>query len=150
MIFSLSVLLFSNENCKKDTGCNDKTIDSERGQILAYAAANSIIATAHSTGVYYQVTNPGSGATPTPYSQVSVRYTGKLLNGTVFDSQTGTPVSLTLGNAITGWQIGLQLIQKGGTIKLIIPSSLAYGCQGSGPIPGNSILYFDVELVDVH
>jgi len=49
---------------------------------------------------------------------------------------------------IAGWQIGLPLIHKGGEIKLIVPSSLAYGC-GNGPLPANSILYFDIHLVDV-
>ncbi|MGB3162737.1 MAG: FKBP-type peptidyl-prolyl cis-trans isomerase [Chitinophagaceae bacterium] len=54
-----------------------------------------------------------------------------------------------MGGTIPGFQIGLQLIQKGGVIKMIIPSSLAYGCSGQGTIAGNSILFFEVELVDV-
>ena len=72
-----------------------------------------------------------------------------LLDGTVFDSHPTTPISSLLSDMIQGFQIGLPLIQKGGTIKLIIPSSLAYGCNGIGAVPGNSILYFDVELTDV-
>ena len=62
--------------------------------------------------------------------------------------QTPTQTGWTLGSLIPGWQIGLPLIQKGGEIKLIVPSSLAYGC-GSGPLPPNSVLYFDIHLVDV-
>jgi FKBP-type peptidyl-prolyl cis-trans isomerase FkpA len=50
---------------------------------------------------------------------------------------------------IQGFQTGLKLIQKGGRIKLIVPSALAYGCKGYGSVPGNSILYFEVELIDV-
>lgn len=141
--------MFGGASCIKDNGCQNKTVQSESAAIAAYATANSITGTTHSSGLYYQVTAPGSGATPTLSSQVSVRYTGKLLDGTVFDSQTGTPVTFGLSGTIPGFQIGLQQIQKGGTIKMIIPSSLAYGCSGSGSIPGNAILYFEVQLVDV-
>jgi len=142
-------IMFGGASCIKDTGCQNKTVASEAATISAYAATNSITGTTHSSGVYYQVTVPGSGPTPTPYSQVSIRYTGKLLDGTVFDSQTGTPVTFALANTVPGFQIGLQLVQKGGTIKFIIPSSLAYGCSGSGTIPKNAILFFEVQLVDV-
>ena len=149
LILLVSSLLFSGIGCIKNDECQDKTVESEQATILAYASANSIIGTAHSSGIYYQVISPGSGPTPSLTSQVSVRYTGKLLDGTVFDSQTGTPVSFQLGGTIPGWQIGLQLIQKGGVIKLIIPSSLAYRCSGYAGIPGNAILFFEVQLVDV-
>jgi FKBP-type peptidyl-prolyl cis-trans isomerase FkpA len=149
LILSVSGLLFSGIGCIKNGDCQDKTIQSEQAAILAYASANSIAGTAHSSGIYYQIISTGSGPTPSLTSQVSVRYTGKLLDGTVFDSQTGTPVSFQLGATIPGWQIALQQIQKGGQIKVIIPSALAYKCGGYGSIPGNSILYFDIQLVDV-
>ncbi len=148
-ILAVYFLLFNGTGCIKDNSCQNKTVQSEAAEILAYAAANGIAGTTHGSGVYYQVTVAGSGVTPTLSSQVSVRYTGKLLDGTTFDSQTGTPVTFPLGNTIQGFQIGLQLIQKGATIKMLIPSSLAYGCSGSGTIPGNAILFFEVQLVDV-
>lgn len=148
-IVSLFSIMLSGTGCIKDNSCQNKTVQSEQAAITTYASANGITGIAHSSGIYYQVTNPGSGPTPSVSSQVSVRYTGKLLNGNVFDSQTGTPVTFGLGGTIPGFQIGLQLIQKGGTIKMIIPSSLAYGCTGSGAITGNSILFFEVQLVDV-
>jgi FKBP-type peptidyl-prolyl cis-trans isomerase len=149
VILSVSMLLFGSTSCLKDNSCQDKTVQSEQAAITAYATANGITGISHSSGVYYQVTNPGSGVTPSVTNQVSVRYTGKLLDGTVFDSQTGTPVSFGLGGTIPGFQIALQLVQKGGTIKFIIPSSLAYGCAGTNGIPGGSILFFEVQLVDV-
>lgn len=151
LVLSLVFLLFAGIGCIKDTGCQNKSIDSERAAIQAYASANSITATAHSSGLYYQVTSPGSGVTPNSNSKVFVTYTGKFLDGTQFDAGT-TPVTgggWALSSLISGWQIGLTLIQKGGSIKLIVPSSLAYGCQGAGTIPGNSILFFDVTLNDV-
>lgn len=114
----------------------------------SFATANSLSVTKHSSGMYYQIVNAGSGATPTLASSVSVKYTGKLLSGSVFESRT-TPVTLPLSQTIAGWQLGIPLIQKGGIIKLIIPSSLAYGCNAVGVIPSNSILFFEIELVDV-
>ncbi len=143
-----SVLIVSG-GCLKDTSCMPKTVASEDAEMQSYAASNGMSVTRHSSGMYYEIINPGSGPVPNFNSILSVRYTGKLMNGTIFDSRTTTPVTLQLGNVIAGWQVGLPLIQKGGVIKLIIPSSLAYGCQPAGAVPGNSILYFEIELVDV-
>ncbi len=141
--------IFAGDSCVKDAVCSDVTVQSEQAEIVNYAAANGISATAHSSGLYYQVTNPGSGPSPTSGSKVFIKYTGKLLNGTIFETQTAAPVSYGLNGMILGFQYGLPLIQKGGTIKLIVPSSLGYGCNGFGAVPGNSILYFEVELTDV-
>ena len=122
--------------------------EAEEPQIIAYATRDSIHANKHSSGIYYEIIDPGSGLTPTPNSNLSVTYTGKLLNGTKFDEQTN-PVDFNLSNVIEGWQLGLPLIKKGGRIKLIIPSAYAYGCNGKGSIPPNSALFFDVNLIDV-
>jgi FKBP-type peptidyl-prolyl cis-trans isomerase FkpA len=147
LLLILIIIVF-NACSVKEAACEDRTVQSEQATIVNYAAANGISATAHSTGLHYQIMNPGSGPTPTTSSRVFVKYTGKRLDGTIFDQQT-TPVSYGLGGLILGWQIGLPLIQKGGIIKLIVPSSLAYGCRGFGLVPGNSVLYFEIELTDV-
>lgn len=132
-----------------DNGCKPMKPEAEEGQMQAYAAANGITAVKHNTGLYYQVVNQGSGPTPNINSKVYVTYTGKRLDDTVFDQAT-TPIPFILGGLIQGWQVGLQLIQKGGSIRLIVPSSMAYGCVGSSPtIAPNSVLYFDIQLVDV-
>jgi len=133
---------------KKEMGCTPVSPESEESQIKAYATANNIQATRHTSGMYYQIIDSGAGATPVNNSTVTATYTGKLLNGTTFDSGTG---SFPLYRVIEGWQIGIPLIKKGGKIKLIIPSSYAYGCNGSpqGGIPSNAVLYFDINLVDV-
>ncbi len=117
--------------------------------MLNFASTNGITTTEHSSGMLYEIVSAGSGQTPTLSSNVSVRYTGKLMNGTVFESRTGTPISFNLGGVIPGWQLGLPLIQEAGLIRLIIPSSLAYGCVGNEVIPANSVLYYEVQLVDV-
>jgi FKBP-type peptidyl-prolyl cis-trans isomerase FkpA len=151
IFFALSVFvtLFASDGCIRDSVCKDKTVQSDQAAIVGYAATQGISATAHSSGLYYQVITPGSGPAPVAGSQISIKYTGKLLDGTIFDDQTAGPVVYALNGMIQGFQIGLKLIQKGGKIKLIVPSALAYGCNGFGSVPGNSILYFEVELIDV-
>ena len=132
------------------SACTPKSASSEEPNITAFASSKGISATKDASGLYYQIMSAGSGATPTSTSKVFVNYTGKFLTGQVFDQQTNSSqTGWVLGQLIQGWIIGLQLIQKGGDIKLIVPSSLAYGCQGSGPIPPNTVLYFDVQLVEV-
>ncbi len=144
-----SLLFIGFAGCmKNDQGCASIKPQDEEPQILAYASANGITATKHSSGLYYQIIEGGTGAWATVNSQVTVSYTGKLLNGNTFDQNSS--YSTALNKLIEGWQIGIPLIKKGGRIKLIIPSSLAYGCNGSGAsIPANSVLYFDVSLIDV-
>ena len=147
----LSILVISGLSCiKGDENCAPKTIASETAQMQAYASAQGMTASTHSSGIVYQVLNSGAGVTASPTSKIFIRYTGKTLNGNVFDSQTDhTRTGWTLGGLIQGFQIGIPLIQEGGSIKMIIPSSLAYGCQSLMNIPSNSILYFEIELVDV-
>lgn len=104
--------------------------------------------------LYYVIHEPGSGPQPRLGQQVSVHYTGKLFNGTVFDSSVdrGEPITFPLGQrrVIKGWDIGIGLLHEGAKATFIIPSPLAYGERGSPPrIPTNSPLVFDVELVKV-
>jgi FKBP-type peptidyl-prolyl cis-trans isomerase len=94
----------------------------------------------------------GTGETAMNGDTVSVNYTGKLANGTVFDTSVGkTPIQFVLGTGrvIPGWDQGLLGMKVGGKRQLIIPPSLAYGPNDYGPIPGNSTLTFEVELVGV-
>lgn len=103
------------------------------------------------SGLCYEVIEPGSGAYPSPEDVVVVHYTGKLLDGTVFDSSVprGEPTSFQLNQVIPGWTQGLQKISAGGTIKLYIPADLAYGDDGRPGIPPASTLVFDIELLEV-
>lgn len=118
--------------------------------IVKFIADNNIAAIKHAKGIYYQILNPGSGSTTYSAStQVTVKYAGRLLNGTVFDQTTTQPITFPLGNVIVGWQIGVPLIKKGGKIRLLIPSGYGYGRDGAGRIPPNAVLDFDIELVDV-
>ncbi len=93
----------------------------------------------------------GTGAAAQTGDILTVNYTGKLANGTVFDTSVGkTPFQFTLGgNVIPGWNQGLVGMKVGGKRILIVPPSLAYGSSDYGPIPGNSTLTFEVELLNV-
>ena len=120
--------------------------------IQAYLKANpSITATKHSSGLYYQIITQGTGVNPTASSTVTVNYTGKLLDGTTFDSSAGRgSFETVLTQVIAGWTYGIPLVKAGGRILLIIPSGLAYGNAGAGSaIPPNTVLTFTVDLLTV-
>lgn len=123
----------------------------EKPALDKYIADNKITVKPTASGLYYIETKKGSGANPKATDIVKVHYTGKLLDGTVFDSsvERGEPIEFPLNQVIMGWTEGLQLMKKGGKAKLIIPSELAYGAQGAGQtIAPYSPLVFEVELLD--
>jgi FKBP-type peptidyl-prolyl cis-trans isomerase FkpA len=102
------------------------------------------------SGLYYRDIEPGSGPAIAPGQQVSVFYTGWLANGRQFDSNAGgSPFSFRLGaqEVIEGWDQGVAGMRVGGKRQLIIPPALGYGPAGSGPIPPNAILVFNVEVI---
>ena len=144
---------------KKDEACNYTETNitasaAESADIQTYLTNNGITgAIKHTSGFYYKITQTGTGsAIVNLCSVVSVKYTGRLTNGTYFDPTTPGTVSsaaFRLGDVIPGWQKGLPLISSGGKITLYIPPSLGYGSAPNGPIPANSILIFDIELVGV-
>jgi len=135
---------------KKDKGCTPQDASVEQPAMIAFCTSNGIAYTQHSSGILYQITNPGTGVTPTTSSRIYITYTGKLMDGSTFETQTNPGLTgWYLNSLIEGWKIGIPLIKKGGTIKLIIPSYLAYSCNGNNGIPGNSPLYFEVNLIDV-
>ena len=118
----------------------------------AYLSENGINAEKTETGLVYVCTKPGKGSKPTVNQNVKVHYTGKLLDGTVFDSsvERGEPFEFTLGahQVIPGWDEGIALMSKGEKGVLYIPYNLAYGERQAGPIPPYSNLIFEVELLD--
>ncbi len=96
----------------------------------------------------------GTGATAKAGDTISVLYTGKFEDGTVFDASSkhgGQPIQFTLGagQVIKGWDMGFDGMKVGGKRNLVIPSDLGYGANDYGPIPGGSTLIFDIELVGI-
>lgn len=104
------------------------------------------------SGLQYLVLKEGNGVKPGPNDAVTVHYTGRLIDGTVFDSsvERGEPATFAVGQVIPGWVEGLQLMSEGAAWRLFIPSNLAYGPHGTGPIQPNSTLIFDVQLIKVN
>ena len=105
------------------------------------------------SGLQYVVEKEGDGAQPSASDEVTVHYTGKLLNGTVFDSSVnrGEPATFPLNRVIPGWTEGVQLMREGAKYTFFIPSDLAYGAGGvPNVIPPHSALIFEVELIKVN
>lgn len=155
LAFCTVALLFT--SCLKSSNSNsctytESTFVAPAGEIAAvqgYCSSNHPSAIQHSSGLFYEITSPGTGTvTPGVCSTVTVKYSGYLTNGTKFDENL-TGVSFSLGALILGWQKGIPLIKKGGSINLYIPPSLGYGSNANGTIPANSILVFNIQLVDV-
>ena len=103
------------------------------------------------SGLQYQILNEGNGPKPTTQDRVSVHYRGTLIDGTEFDSsiKNGQPITFSVTGVIKGWTEALQLMSVGSKYKLFIPSELAYGENGSGPIGPNQVLIFEVELLSI-
>lgn len=105
------------------------------------------------SGLQYEVIEEGTGAMPKAGDQVTVHYTGKLIDGTVFDSsvERGEPATFGVTQVIPGWVEALQMMKEGAKWRLFIPSNLAYGPNGAGNVIGpNATLIFDVELIKVN
>lgn len=149
---SIAVFALLTSCGKTDSGgCQPASVSSEKSAMVAFCTTNNITYTEHSSGILYQIINPGSGVAPTVSSSVSAVYTGQLLNGNVFTTVNNPSAFMPLSGLIQGWQIILPLIQKGGRVKMVIPSSFAWSCNGNGAaIPPNSPVYFDITLSDVN
>jgi len=124
--------------------------DKDESIILAHLEENELEAERTDEGLYYEIIEPGEGDVyPKENAIITIRYTGSFLDGTIFDQTEGNDTAtFALTDLIQGWQIGIPLLQKGGKIKLYVPSAIGYGAAGAGSIPPWSVLIFDIELVD--
>ncbi len=99
------------------------------------------------SGLYYSITTEGTGASPKKGDVCKCMYVGKFLDGKVFD-QSKQPIDMPIGQMIPGFNEALTLMKKGGKATFVIPPAIGYGEQAQGPIPGNSALVFEVEVID--
>jgi FKBP-type peptidyl-prolyl cis-trans isomerase len=139
----------SDNNDPQSTACtltaqykNDSSA-TQRAQMIAFCNNNGITYTIRPSGILYQITASGDTAKPNLCASLTMTYTGKLMTGIQFDKGT---ITFPLKDLIVGWQIAVPLIGKGGKIKMVIPSSLAYGPNANGSIPANSPLYFEMSI----
>lgn len=134
-------------------GCEltfEEQFDKELEKIDAFISDNNIAAEVdEESGLRYVIHTHGPGDLPKITDNITVSYEGRLLkNEKVFDSND--EIAFDLNRLILGWQIGFQLLPEGSTATLFIPSAYGYGSQGSGTIPGNASLIFDVELKKIN
>jgi FKBP-type peptidyl-prolyl cis-trans isomerase len=108
--------------------------------------------TTTASGLQYKILTKGSGKTPAPTDNVTVHYTGTLIDGTIFDSsiQRGQPITHSASGFVEGWNEALKLMREGDKWMLYIPYQLAYGERGSGQIPPYAALIFEIELIKVN
>ncbi|MDG2226600.1 MAG: FKBP-type peptidyl-prolyl cis-trans isomerase [Flavobacteriales bacterium] len=142
----LVLLLVMFNSCKKEV-VDYTQIDEDI--ITEYIVDNNLTAIATGTGLYYVVDTPGNGTQPNSQSTVTVAYKGYLTNGSVFDESASSGISFSLTSVIQGWQEGIPYFKEGGSGILLIPSELGYGSQATSGIPANSVLVFEVALIDV-
>jgi len=142
LIAALSIV-----GCK---GKAEKQAEEDEEIITRYIADHNLDAIETGSGLYVVIENEGSGLNPTIYDEVSVFYKGYLTDQSVFDQTDTVPATFPLNAVIEGWQQGIPYFKPGGNGILLIPSALGYGDSEAGSIPANSVLIFDVELVDVN
>ncbi len=126
--------------------------EKDKNLILQYAIDNKLNLESTASGIYFIIDKKGEGdRRPNKNSNITAHYTGSLLDGTVFDSShdRGEPLKFKLAQVIKGWQQSIPMLKKNGKGTFIIPSELAYGERGAGElIPPNSVLVFDIELLN--
>ncbi len=149
LIYILCVsFLFS--GCEKDeTLTADQQLAKDIEIIEKYLKDNNLTAQKTASGLHYIIKDPGTGSSPTGNSQVKIKYKGYFVNNEVFNKTSGNEVFIDfLYKFIDGWKEGIPLFKKGGKGTLLIPSYLGYGSSSISNVPKNSVLIFDIELVD--
>ena len=128
----------------------ENILEEDKIEILNYLEENGLQESAleTSTEFFYIIDEPGNlGKVPSLNSEITCNYRGFYPNGEVFDANDD--ISFILGNTIEGWRQGIPLVGEGGSIQLFLPSYLCYGPAGRGAIPGNQVLFFEVDLLKV-
>lgn len=146
LFFVLSFIVLV--SCNKKLS-EEEQFDKDIALIKEYISDNNIDATSTDSGLYYTIDNLGTGNFPNANSEVTVRYKGFFLDGGVFDQSDEFGISFKLQNVIQGWTEGIQLYKEGGEGLLLVPSKLGYGKQGKGSVPPNTVMIFEVKLLEI-
>jgi FKBP-type peptidyl-prolyl cis-trans isomerase FkpA len=149
--FSILIGFFGCEKAVPDNpACMASPVTADSAALIKFAG-DSIKLTWDSSGLYYHIVDSGSGVKPVFSSTITVNYVGRLMSNAIFDSASNTNLQgAALYNLILGWRIGMPKVATGGRIQLFIPSALAWGCTGYGPVPANAPVFFDIKLLSVY
>lgn len=142
------IVMLAIVSCKKDDTATQA--DTDEQIIKDYLANNSLEATRHESGIYYNIVKEGGGSHPNVSNTIIIKYKGQLIDGTVFDESGNSSATFPLSSLIRGWQFGVPLLKPGGKGIFYIPSALGYGPNGTANIPANSVLIFEIELIDFY
>ncbi len=147
LFFFLSLVLLIFAGCAKKKA--EKQAEEDDRLIQKYLQDNNLTAIKTESGLYYIIDVQGTGLGCNENSDVRVAYTGYFLNNEIFDQSDSQGIAFNLQGVIRGWTEGIPYFREGGSGKLLIPSALAYGISGSGSVPANTVILFDVELLEV-
>ena len=145
----VAVLFMSCNNKKTEEVVTPTPKPTNESEIVKYIADNHLKAQRSESGLYYVIEEAGTGKQPTANSEVTVAYKGAFTNKEIFDQSDEKGISFPLQNVIKGWTEGIQYFKEGGKGILLIPSELGYGDATTGPIPGGSVLVFEINLISV-
>lgn len=149
LLFGTVIVGCSSDNEMEDLQEYYERILKEGNDFLAQNAQRPGVVTTES-GLQYEVVKEGEGEHPTASSRVKCNYTGKFIDGKVFDTTNGKqPLTFALSQVIPGWTEGVQLMTPGSVYRFYLPYYLGYGRMGAGPIPPFSALIFEVELIEI-
>ena len=146
-LLPLLLVALSFSSCAKKKAKKQAATDEEI--IQEYIASHGLNAVATGSGLYYVIDSQGTGSACTGASTVTVAYTGYFTDDIPFEQSPAEGVQFPLEGVIPGWTEGIPYFREGGVGKLLIPSALGYGPNGNASIPPNTVLIFDVELIDV-
>ncbi len=146
LLFVLAIILFT--SCSKEKEIDYVAKNEE--EIIAYISKNDLNAQKSTSGLYYVINDPGTGAQPTSTSNVKVAYKGYFTNGSVFDASSAAGIPFNLQQVIKGWTEGITYFKEGGSGLLLVPAHLGYGNSDYSTIPGGSVLIFEVNLISVN
>lgn len=149
-----TILLFAGLFILLYSACNKKNSPEEQMEedqeiILNYINDNNLDADKTASGLHYVILDQGTGNYPNVNDDVTVRYKGYFTDGSVFDQSDNAGITFNLQQVIAGWTEGIPKLKEGGEGILLIPSALAYGQDGNSSIPPNTVLVFDVTLLDI-
>lgn len=151
LLLFLGFFAFACFSCKDNSLTYEEQLAVDKGIIDAYLVEKGISADSTDSGLRYVITDLGNNdnVKPTLSSTVTVKYKGYFLDGEVFDQTNGAELAqFGVSGVVSGFSQALRLLNKKGKGTFYLPSGLAYGANGSGSIPPNTPLIFDIELVD--